>query len=444
MKIFGILTILTALARMVLHQILLNISIRRLFTLVRLLFGIQREQPFKSTEAKLPFDIRRFKAYVSTDQSFTTNFPQISTSWGNKNEDEDISKASFDTSDPYFNSIASAYVLSTLSGVCKNHFKESSKVPKITTSILRYFLYYHKARFSYNPSRLDEWLDEEDYNKIQALIPTKGVWEQRYSYGNRAIPLYWYRKLPKSERDRIKNVGYIAVDRYGGSRGSKYLYRPKVINKSNNDWMSFFQESSNGFTKIGRVLLEEAIQSYVYSVLGSQARKRHKIVGESGASLETQRVFHTIVRDTIAEDDDSVLSSNMRQAISSTNIVLDMTITPLVSLVPSKMIILDKPIPGYSNTLLTATRKMGFGKNDKINFDGFVKKEKKEVVEPVVSEEEEEEEEEAPTDTKPPTHISDDEEGVAKKEEDNHWDELSNNFYFTSEIILFLLFMTKR
>ena len=210
--------------------------------------------------------------------------------------------------------------------------------------------------------------------------------------------------------------------------------------------MSFIQEDSNGFTKTGRVLLEEAIQSYVYSVLGSQARKRHKIVGESGASLETQRVFHTIVRDTIAEDDDSVLSSNMRQAISSTNVVLDMTITPLVSLVPSEMIILNKPIPGYSNTLLTATKKMGFGKNDKINLGGFEKKEKLLKEEPItliVSDEEADEEDPpTPTNTNPPPLTI--HEKVKNEEKDDHWNELSGTFYITLTIILVMSYMIKR
>ena len=67
----------------------------------------------------------------------------------------------------------------------------------------------------------------------------------------------------------------------------------------------------------------------------------------------------------------------MRKAIQSTNVVLDMTIIPEVVLVPSSMIILNKPLPGYNNVLTTATREMGFGKNDKINFQGFVKKKKK-------------------------------------------------------------------
>ena len=283
---------------------------------------------------------------------------------------------------------------------------------------MRHFLYYHRARFAHDSTRLDTWLGGEHYEKIQSLIPTRSVREQRYVYGSKGIPLYWYRRQPASERAKIKGVGYIAIDKYGGSRGIKYLYRTKVENKSNVDWTSFIQDESEGFSQTGQLLLQEAIESYVYAVLGSQARTRSKIVGAGARSLQTQQIFRMIVRDTVAQDDDSVLLSNMRTAIKSTNVVLDTAIIPGVALVLSKMLILNKPIPGYNNVLTTATKEMGFGTNDKINFEGFVKK-KKPKKEPEIPEkflhtltftrpedsEESEDEDLTPTNTSPPSLV---------------------------------------
>ena len=80
--------------------------------------------------------------------------------------------------------------------------------------------------------------------------------------------------------------------------------------------MSFVQKKSKGFTNKGALLLQEAVESYVYSVLGAQARTRFKIVGAGAKSSQTQRIFHTIVKDTVAQDDDSVLIGNMRTAIN--------------------------------------------------------------------------------------------------------------------------------
>ena len=113
-----------------------------------------KQQSFERSEATLPFNLLRFEVFVSENNSFTSNFPNIAISQESKN----ILKAKFDTSDPYFNSLASAYILSTLSGVCKDHFKTKKNVPPIITSILRYFLYYHRARFSHDPTRLETWL----------------------------------------------------------------------------------------------------------------------------------------------------------------------------------------------------------------------------------------------------------------------------------------------
>ena len=168
------------------------------------------------------------------------------------------------------------------------------------------------------------------------------MWEQRYIYGSKEIPLYWYRRQPATERAQIKEVGYTAIDKVGGSRGIKYLDRTKIENRSENDWMSFLQKKSNGFTRTGQLLLQEAVESYVYAVLGSQARTRFKIVGAGAKSLQTQQIFRTIVGDMVAQDDDSVLIANMRKAIRSTNVVLDVIIILKVVLIASSMIILKK------------------------------------------------------------------------------------------------------
>ena len=66
--------------------------------------------------------------------------------------------------------------------------------------------------------------------------------------------------------------------------------------------------------------------------------------------------------------------SNMRRAIQDTNVVLNLAISPGVILIPSRMVILEKPIQGYSNILTNATSKMTFGINSKVNYVGIKKK----------------------------------------------------------------------
>ena len=368
--------------------------------------------------------------------------------------------------DPYFNSIASAYVLSTLSGVCKDHFKPHKGVLPIITSIMRYFLYYHRARFSHDPTRLSTYLGDEDYEKIQERIPTKGTWVQRVIYGSKEIPAYWYRRQPrKLDKEKIRKVGYLAIDKYGGSNGIKYEYLTNVSNKSKDDWMSFIQDkneerepkpNSNGFTKVVQ-LLQEAVESYVYAVLGAQARTRFKIVDAEAKSLQTQHIFHTIVTDTVAQDDDSVFISNMGTAISSTNVTLDMTLIPGIALIPSKMIILNKPVPGYNNVLTTATKTMNFGQNEKINFQGVTSKPFSHTITQEVQEDTDEESDTSDErtltteETLKPSQVSEEKKGRKKGKcyqpfpfpkvftpprKDTHWEDLTSTLLVTLGSIL--------
>ena len=107
----------------------------------------------------------------------------------------------------------------------------------------------------------------------------------------------------------------------------------------------------------------------MYSVSGAQAKTHRVIVGAGATSLQTQEIFVKIVKDTIVQDDDSILVSNMKTAIINTNVVLNMTISPGVILIPSEMLILKEPIPGYNNVLTLATKEMRFLENKGLNYN---------------------------------------------------------------------------
>ncbi len=130
----------------------------------------------------------------------------------------------------------------------------------------------------------------------------------------------------------------------------------------------FIATTTDGLTKIGQKLLQQSIESYVYAVLGAQAKTRWSIVGEGAKSLQTQEVFHTTVKETIAQSDTTITISDMRTAIASTNVVLNMAISPGMILVPSNLIIQKEKIPGYNNVLTLVTDKMKFGKNTDVNY----------------------------------------------------------------------------
>jgi hypothetical protein len=93
-------------------------------------------------------------------------------------------------------------------------------------------------------------------------------------------------------------------------------------------------------------LLMDSVESYVYSMLGAQAKTRWSIVSSQlGKSLQTQQAFRRIVNDTVVQTNVNVTISNMRTAIRDTNVILNMAINPNIILIPSRLIILGTPIP---------------------------------------------------------------------------------------------------
>ena len=102
-------------------------------------------------------------------------------------------------------------------------------------------------------------------------------------------------------------------------------------------------------------------------MLGARVRTRWVIVGMGAKSYQTQVIFRQIVKEAIVQSNDAVLISNMRSAIKGSNVVLNMAIIPGVMLIPSKLLILDKPIEGYNNVLTIAKKSMQFGKNEDLN-----------------------------------------------------------------------------
>ena len=165
---------------------------------------------------------------------------------------------------------------------------------------------------------------------------------------------------------KIETVRNYSYDKKRG--GVKYQSLSGTRNGHANDYRRFIAHETSGLTKIGQKLFQRSVQSYVYAVLGAQAKTRWPIVGEGAKSLQTQDVFYTIAKETIAESDVTIMISNMRTAIASTNVVLNMAISPGMILVPSNLIIQKEKIPGYNNVLTLATDKMKFGKNTDINY----------------------------------------------------------------------------
>ena len=100
---------------------------------------------FEIGKGELPFRPSHFRIFVNGDQSFLFASKPLSIKWTNSSNVKDITKVKVDKEDPYFASLIAAYIISQKSGICSEHFSSSLSVPKIVTSVLRFYVYYHMS-----------------------------------------------------------------------------------------------------------------------------------------------------------------------------------------------------------------------------------------------------------------------------------------------------------
>ena len=294
--------------------------------------GIPSDSKYQEP-ADLKQSLHNFRVYVNEREYFMSNFPHVYARWSpgrtfNENGLKDIREQNFDyKTEPYFAMICGAYIASYLSGISLLNLNNDSK---LITTFVRYHFYYQIRKFMQNP----ELIDQYEIKEVREHIPVV-----------------------------YKNKDSVGTD----GDGNRYIYRI-AIERSGTDYRSFIAFESEGLTEIGQKLFQESLESFNYSVLGAEARTRWSIVGKGAKSSQTQDVFRKIVKDTIIQNDTTVLISNMRASIQATNVVLNLAIVPNVILMPSNLVILDKKIEGYNNILTTATEEMSFGVNKDVNY----------------------------------------------------------------------------
>ena len=309
-------------------------------------------QPYKKNLSKE--DINNFPIHVTDEKYFAASLPQLFIT----------NSSSLDhKQNPYLTTIIAAYVSTYICGISTKHMEFNDQTPGIVTSVVRYHLYYQINKFLRDPSKLERYISRVP-NSVKRHKPTNDVWTKAYHQGSEEL-LTWL--CEQKDRHQIRNYRYSKNAR-GTVTGITYEKITGQSPKDVNDYKMFIATTTDGLTKIGQKLLQQSVESYVYAVLGAQASLRFSIVGEGAKSLQTQDKFRTIVKETIAQSDVTITISNMRAAIASTNVVLNMAISPGMILIPSNLIIQKEKIPGYNNVLTLVTDKIKFGKNAEVNY----------------------------------------------------------------------------
>ena len=264
-------------------------------------------QPFVLAPNSLPYDVNKFIIYVNDKVGFWNNFEALKTSW--KGTADDITKVAVNKDDPYFASLLAACIISHVGGISRENLTGDNKV---ITSIARYYIYYHMKRFMDDPRKINSYITSDIKELIEANLQTTTTWVNKFIHTCENISL-WYQQHPN--KHNFKNYKYRMSRNHTGVLGIDYQEVSRVENNSDSDRMCFIKEDSNGLTKMGQRLFQLAIESYVYCVLGAQVQTRWSIVLHGAKSLQTQEIFHRLVKDTITQHDPVKAISDMRLAI---------------------------------------------------------------------------------------------------------------------------------
>ena len=240
---------------------------------------------------------------------------------------------------PYLIAIIAAYVSTYVCGISTQHLEYNDHTPGIITSVVGYHLYYQISKFLRDPSKLERYIAHVP-RTIKKHKPTTNVWSDAFDHGSKEINT-WHSEV----RDRSK-VRYYRYSKNSRGYVTGITYQKVIGQPTNdvNDYKMFIATTTDGLTKIGQKLLQQSIESFVYAVLGAQAKTRWSIVGEGAKSLQTQDVFYTIVKKTIVQSDVTITLSNMRTAIASTNVVLNMAILNVCLITESTCMLLKNSI----------------------------------------------------------------------------------------------------
>ena len=137
--------------------------------------------------------------------------------------------------------------------------------------------------------------------------------------------------------------------------------------EARNQYEYFLCPISHGLTSAGLSRINQSIESFCFSILGSQVNVRSSIAGSQGSSSETQREFLSLVEDAIRNPDISKSVQRFQLAIESAKVRLDLAISPGTWLLPSKMVVNTESVVGYNNKLKKATSFMKIGVNSDLN-----------------------------------------------------------------------------
>ena len=270
----------------------------------------------------------------------------------------------------------------------EDHLLGGKKIPPQIVSFCRFHVYYTIRRIlkemgaalpdSTVFSAMNNPYSHEKYNALCREFKVTPRADFRFKEGpNKGLGYTWTtgsgdrnmvyngRDFFLTDKDKYYKSGLHKIRRQDQQRARIYLMKNT---DAAGQYNRFVAAAGKGLTMSGLARLSESVCAYVYCILGSQARIRSSIVGDSGGASLAQKQFLELLEDMINDEDSYPIYKRYQDTITETKVKLDMAISPNIFLLPSKMVIETGPaVVGYNNELQYATEYMKFGYNDDIN-----------------------------------------------------------------------------
>ena len=131
----------------------------------------------------------------------------------------------------------------------------------------------------------------------------------------------------------------------------------------------FIPSDSHGLTSAGLSRINQCIEVFVFSILGAQVNARSRVTGNSSSAVEVRREFLALLENYTRKLNISASIQRFQLAVQEAKVKLDLAISPVTWLLPSRMVINKESKIGYNNGLRRANPHMRLGVNDNVNVD---------------------------------------------------------------------------
>ena len=190
----------------------------------------------------LNYPVDEFKIYISNDEYFHSNFPELDTI---NQQVRETKQDKFDMSQHYYDSLVGAYVASYVCRISIEHLTPSPDIPPQITSFMIFHIYFTICRITRElQNAMGEIVGKGDPHKVGNAV---GINRSANNAARNRI-------LQKYKADKLQ--------------GHFPDFHGRIVDQNNN-FKKFILKKSDRITSTGLILLNQSIEAYIYAILGN-------------------------------------------------------------------------------------------------------------------------------------------------------------------------------